>query len=291
MAIITQNLNYGFNIHKVDFNDLRGGSSYTETSTRFVAHYGNGYKDEFRGTGFTYNASTHELTGGTVHAYSFLTGSTRLVNVEGLNIAATKIAIAARTASTADDKAVVKAGLAGNDTYTGGNLADIFSGFAGNDTLNGRGGNDRLAGDTGNDTILGAGGSDVLTGDAGGDKLNGGAGIDTLCGGANSDIFVFNAAPVLANRDVIQDFTNVAGNNDLFHLENAVMPKLGAAGALKSALFFAGAAAHDADDRIIYNKANGILFYDSNGNLAGGSVALATLTTKPVLTAADFQVI
>jgi Ca2+-binding RTX toxin-like protein len=186
---------------------------------------------------------------------------------------------------------VVKAGLAGNDTYTGGNLADIFNGFAGNDTLNGREGNDRLAGDTGNDTILGAGGNDVLSGDAGADKLNGGAGVDTIVGGANNDIFVFNAAPVLANRDVIQDFTNVAGNNDVFHLENAVMPKLGAAGPLKAACFFAGAAAHDADDRIIYNKANGILTYDSNGNIAGGSVILATLPTKPVLTAADFVVI
>jgi len=102
---------------------------------------------------------------------------------------------------------------------------------------------------------------------------------------------VFSAGAALANRDVIRDFTNAPGHNDQFHLENAVMPKLGAAGALKGTAFFAGAAAHDADDRIIYNKANGILFYDSNGNLAGGSVALATLTTKPVLTAADFVVI
>ena len=35
----------------------------------------------------------------------------------------------------------------------------------------------------------------------------------------------------------------------------------------------------------------GALFYDSNGNLAGGSVQLATLTTKPALTFADFIVI
>jgi Ca2+-binding RTX toxin-like protein len=291
MAIITQHLNYAFNINKLDFSDLRSGASYTETSTRFIAHYGNGYKDEFRGTGFTYNASTHELTGGTVHAYSFLTGSTRLVNVEGLNLAGTKIANAARTVSTADDKVVIKTALAGNDTYTGGNLADIFNGFAGNDTLNGREGNDRLAGDTGNDTILGAGGNDVLSGDAGADKVIGGAGIDTIVGGANNDIFVFNAGASAANRDVIQDFTNAAGNNDTFQLENAVMPALGAAGALKSAAFFAGAAAHDADDRIIYNRSTGNVFYDSNGNLAGGSVIIATLTTKPLLTAADFQVI
>lgn len=70
------------------------------------------------------------------------------------------------------------------------------------------------------------------------------------------------------------------------------MPQLGGVGVLVAAKFFAGAAAHDADDRIVYNKATGVLSYDSNGNLAGGSVQLATLTTtKPTLTFADFIVI
>ncbi|MEQ1715238.1 MAG: hypothetical protein ABL907_04515 [Hyphomicrobium sp.] len=50
--------------------------------------------------------------------------------------------------------------------------------------------------------------------------------------------------------------------------------------------------AHDADDRIIYNTASGVLTYDSNGNAAGGTIAqFALLTTKPALTSADFLVI
>ena len=49
--------------------------------------------------------------------------------------------------------------------------------------------------------------------------------------------------------------------------------------------------AHDANDYIVYNQANGVLFYDANGNGAGGVIALAVLSNRPVLTASDFVVI
>jgi hypothetical protein len=38
-------------------------------------------------------------------------------------------------------------------------------------------------------------------------------------------------------------------------------------------------------------KRTGGLFYDANGNGAGGAIQLATLTNKPALTASDFVVI
>jgi Ca2+-binding RTX toxin-like protein len=62
---------------------------------------------------------------------------------------------------------------------------------------------------------------------------------------------------------------------------------------LNPGFFRAGAAALDANDYVIYNKATGVLSYDSNGNLAGGSVQVAVLTnaTKPTLDASDFVVI
>ena len=49
-------------------------------------------------------------------------------------------------------------------------------------------------------------------------------------------------------------------------------------------------AAHDADDRIIYNSTTGDLYYDWDG--AGGNAAqpLATLKGHPTLTAADITV-
>ena len=62
-------------------------------------------------------------------------------------------------------------------------------------------------------------------------------------------------------------------------------------GALKADAFHAGSAAADASDHVIYNKATGVLSYDSNGNAAGGVVQLALLTKKPTLTASDFAVI
>lgn len=129
----------------------------------------------------------------------------------------------------------------------------------------------------------------LLSGLLGNDVFYGGAGKDTLTGGPGQDFFVFNAPLSNDNADTITDF---AAADDTIRLENAVMTGLGAAtGALNANLFFAGAAAHDADDRIIYNQATGVLDYDANGNAAGGFTHFATLTNKPVLTAADFVVI
>ena len=142
---------------------------------------------------------------------------------------------------------------------TGNNLANLITGNVGCEHARRRVGNDTLRGSNGNDTLIG------------------GVGIDTLTGGANNDFFVFNAPLSAANRDLVTDFF---APQDTFRLENAVMPQLGGPGVLAAAKFFAGAAAHDADDRIVYNKATGILSYDSNGNMAGGSVQLATLTTR-----------
>jgi Ca2+-binding RTX toxin-like protein len=161
--------------------------------------------------------------------------------------------------------------LLGTGNGIGNNLNNVISGSGTANALNGGIGNDILIGGAGIDTLIG------------------GIGIDTLTGGANNDFFVFNAPLSAANRDNVTDFSAPL---DTFRLENAVMTKLGAAGALNVNAFFAGAAASDASDRIIYNQVTGALIYDSNGNAAGGAIQIATLTTlKPVLTAADFVVI
>ena len=101
---------------------------------------------------------------------------------------------------------------------------------------------------------------------------------------------MFNTA-LAANRDSVADFANLSGNNDTFRLENAIFTKLAAVGGLNPAFFKAGAAAADANDYIVYNKLTGALFYDSNGNGAGGAIQFATLATKPTLTSLDFAVI
>jgi serralysin len=148
---------------------------------------------------------------------------------------------------------------------------------------------DTITGNQWNNSLSGGGGDDVLRGRGGNDRLAGGAGNDTLTGGAGPDNFVFNTAlNAASNIDSVKDF---AHGVDVISLENAVFTALSAVGRLAASAFFAGAAAHDADDRVVYNSASGALTYDSNGSASGGAVQFAKLAAGLTLSAADFLVI
>ena len=164
----------------------------------------------------------------------------------------------------------------------GGLSSDEIKGNAAANTLDGGLGNDKLYGNAGIDTLKGGGGNDYLYG---------GAGTDYLLGGTGSDHFVFNSSIGSAGVDRILDFAPVY---DTIRLENALFSGLGTAtGTLGNGKFYTGAAAHDADDRIVYNKATGVLSYDADGSGAGAAVTIAILTSavKPAFSAADFYVI
>ena len=135
---------------------------------------------------------------------------------------------------------------------------------------------------TGNELV------NTLWGNNGANVLNGGAGNDTLSGFAGADTFAFTTAPGASNVDAVTDFSVV---DDTIALDDAVFAGIGTAGAFNAAAFVTGAAAADADDRILYNAATGQLFYDADGNGAGAAVLFATLTGNPALTASDFAVI
>ena len=208
----------------------------------------------------------------------------------------------------------------GNDTYVLNNATDVVSDSGGIDTItstitrslatyttienltllgtaaiNGTGNTlaNRITGNSAANVLDGGLGADTLIGGLGNDKLNGGVGLDTLSGGGGNDTFVFNTAlNATTNRETIIDFVAI---NDVIHLENTGVGLFTtlAAGALNAAFFKANATgtATDANDRVVYNTTTGALIYDSNGNAAGGAVQFASLTTKPILTAADFLVI
>ncbi len=163
---------------------------------------------------------------------------------------------------------------------TGNALANVLTGNAANNALTGLDGNDQLRGMAGNDK---------LSGGAGADRLDGGAGKDTLTGGAGHDVFVFSAAVAATNADRIVGFNNGAADNDRFELDDAVFAALDP-GSLRASDFVLGTAARDASDHIVYNKAKGALYYDANGNGAGGLQLIATLDKPASLTAADFFV-
>ena len=103
-----------------------------------------------------------------------------------------------------------------------------------------------IVGNAAANLLSGAAGNDTLNGLTGNDWLMGGSGNDVLGGGAGNDNFVFNTLPsTSANRDMITDFSNVAGNNNTIYLDNAVFTKLGGGGAhaLNPAFFRAAPAA------------------------------------------------
>ena len=58
--------------------------------------------------------------------------------------------------------------------------------------------------------------------------------------------------------------------------------------------FFAAAGAtggHDADDRLVYNTSNGVLYYDADGSGAGAAQVVATFQGGVSISAADITVI
>jgi Ca2+-binding RTX toxin-like protein len=105
------------------------------------------------------------------------------------------------------------------DYLSGGGGNDVMHGNAGDDTLKGGGGSGQMYGDDGNDIFQGGRGDETLVGGSGSDKLAGGAGDDHLSGGLDDDVFIF--APDFG-RDVIADFHNSDGEQDLVQFDHAI---------------------------------------------------------------------
>jgi Ca2+-binding RTX toxin-like protein len=139
------------------------------------------------------------------------------------------------------------------------------------------------------DIIKGSYGNDILYGYKGKDTLTGGGGVDTLDGGKGKDTYVFNADPVLS-LDTITKYEK----GEHFELKAKYFPGL-VAGELLPEQFVVGGAAQDADDRIIFNSSNGLLYHDADGNGALAPVAFARLanylTGIDHLGAEDFLII
>jgi Ca2+-binding RTX toxin-like protein len=177
----------------------------------------------------------------------------------------------------------------GNDRLHGSNGIDALYGGNGNDSLDGRAGNDALDGGSGNDRLYGSFGNDVLSGGGGNDRLYGEAGADIIRSGSGQDTFVYNAVPSNPTAvDTIRDFS-VA--NDTFWLNNSVFRGLGGEGQLKSSAFWTGTEAHDATDRVIYDRSNGVLYYDPDGSGVAEQVVVAKLSTGLRMTNLDILVI
>jgi trimeric autotransporter adhesin len=139
----------------------------------------------------------------------------------------------------------------------------------------------------------GAGGVDVLDGGGGADTLQGGLGLDVLTGGAAADRFAF--ADDNLGADQITDF--LVGTDDIVIDASAFGGGLAAAGALAANRLVIGPSggAPVADKpfgQFLYDRDDGRLFWDPNGNtVAGGAVFIATLTGAPLISGTDFVIV
>lgn len=210
----------------------------------------------------------------------------------------------------------------GNDTLTDGGGTDTLDGGDGNDTYYVTSATDKIVDSSGDDTVYstvafdpgpgiehyflngveqprygtpsnpvvipGGKGNDVLKGGADADRLVGGPGKDKLTGGAGADTFVFNSKlNAKTNVDTITDFQHNVDTIELSHTVFKKIPK----GALKAADFWTGTQAHDSNDFLVYDKAKGVLYYDSDGNGQNPAIAFLKMDAKhKTLTAKDFHI-
>jgi Ca2+-binding RTX toxin-like protein len=191
-------------------------------------------------------------------------------------------------------------GVTGEDILLGELGNDTIEGGEGDDYLNGNAGNDTLDGDAGNDTLHGGKDNDLLNGNAGDDWLAGDLGNDTLVGGDGKDRFVYNTGTVFKMADIGSDRINdfVSGSDHIM-LSKATFAALtsvtgtGFSVASEFTTVTTNAAADVSQALIVYNRANGELFYNENGVNAGlgNGAVFATLTTRPALTANDFLLV
>jgi Ca2+-binding RTX toxin-like protein len=151
-----------------------------------------------------------------------------------------------------------------------------------------------LEGSNSANAISGHAGANILKGHGGNDKLSGGQGKDMLTGGTGQDTFVFDTRPNrTTNVDKVTDFRR---QDDAFHLDDAVFTKLGSGSAarpvkFKSDMFVKSKQAQDREDRIVYDKDTGELYYDKDGTGGAAHVKIATLSKNLALTHNDFFII
>ena len=98
---------------------------------------------------------------------------------------------------------------------------------------------------------------------------------------------MFDQKPAASNRDAVADFVPV---DDVVHLSRKFFSKL-SKGTLSSKAFLIGDHFKDKDDRILYLKKAGALFYDPDGSGSAKAIQFASIGKNLKITHKDFFVI
>jgi Ca2+-binding RTX toxin-like protein len=269
------------------------------------------------GSDIVYSTGSYRLAGGvaveTLRAAR--TAGTDAIDLTGNEFAQTLLGNYGNNVLRGGGGNDVLSAFAGDDTLNGGRGADRMIGGAGNDRYVVDDASDAVVENAGEgvDTVLssidvyqlgdnlenltlvgsataglGNSSSNIVTGNAGDNNLGGDGGSDTLTGGAGRDVFAFSTPwDEGPGVDVITDF-NV--EDDSFGLYGLVFTGFGRNGIIDEAAFHSGTAAHDADDRIIYDSATGNVYFDPDGTGDADAILFATVTPGTALTNIDFIV-
>lgn len=133
--------------------------------------------------------------------------------------------------------------------------------------------NDNLTGNSGDNLLFGQGGTDVINGGGGDDTLYGGGGVDALDGGDGADIYYYAAAN--EGGDSILTFDD---GQDKFVFDSGAFDPLAHAFSSSIGGYDGSNGSFGSSDAcFLFDTANFDLWYDSNGDLAGGHELIATI--------------
>lgn len=145
----------------------------------------------------------------------------------------------------------------------------------------------RLFGEAGNDRLIAGAGKDILDGGNGNDRLEGNQGRDQLTGKKGKDTFVLTNAR-RNSLDNIRDFRSV---DDTIAIVRSGFSRTLRLGKIRANQFQLGTQAEDVNDRFVYNRSSGVLFFDADGLGGIGQVQVARLANKASLSRSDITIV
>lgn len=133
--------------------------------------------------------------------------------------------------------------------------------------------------------LFGSDRADSISASSGTTHIHGGLGADKLAGGSGVDYFYFDTAIGNGDIDTISRFSVAT---DKIVLDHTAFGYGGALGGLAAGDFVVGTKALDASDRVIFNSANGALYYDDDGSGAHAAILIAYVAADGLLSAGNF---
>lgn len=284
-------------------NDISGGdgNDYIEGQDSADTLSGNGGDDTIKGGGSTdtlYGGDGNDVLRGGAGSDTLYggDGEDTLRGGAGMDIIDGGDGIDRLVASGDLDYELTNSQLLGNgpDTLSSIETATLEGGSSAN-TI------DASAFTLGGTILRGLDGNDTLIGSIRSDVIEGGDGIDTLTSGSvlDSDIFLFNS--IGDGVDIITDFDTtpsllLGGGRDMIHVSASGFAAGSGAtalnlGVLQASQFVEGTVSLGSSAGFRYDATVGDLYFDANGNGAGGSILLANITNTAggILSFADMS--